>query len=461
MELLISVLSAVFWGALVLSLLVVVHEGAHFVAARFFDMRVTEFFLGLPCRFKFSWKSKRFGTEFGVTPFLLGGYNRICGMEAESDELVAPALAIIQREGRVSFDDLGKELGVDSDRTMGILVYLMDIGSIQPYYDPEKDEHPWQKQWPETFETLQRDGKLLTEYDSEHDFTVQPYTKAGEPRPIEDANAFLVQEESHTYEGKGPVARIITLAAGPLINIVLAFVLMVGALMSTEYVQYVNTNVLGGVYDDSLAAAAGLREGDEILQIGSYPVKDWDTLADAIDKCLEAGEDFRVAYLRNGETFETTVDLPENEEATLLGVSAPTEAYHYSFSEASHVALRYMGFVGRTVAKIVQPTHTMEVVGQSSSIVGISAMASEAAKSSVSDFVLFAAAISLSLGYMNLLPIPPLDGGKILIELVQVAIRRPLSTKAKNAISYVGLAFFLFIFIFALRNDIMRLMGLM
>ena len=64
----------------------------------------------------------------------------------------------------------------------------------------------------------------------------------------------------------------------------------------------------------------------------------------------------------------------------------------------------------------------------------------------------------MSLGFMNLLPIPPLDGGKILVELIQLALRRELSLRVQNAISYVGLAFFLFVFVFVLRNDILRLL---
>jgi regulator of sigma E protease len=76
------------------------------------------------------------------------------------------------------------------------------------------------------------------------------------------------------------------------------------------------------------------------------------------------------------------------------------------------------------------------------------------------DLILLAAAISMSLGFMNLLPVPPLDGGKILIELIQLVARRELSPKAQSAVSYLGLAFFLFIFCFALRNDIMMLLGL-
>lgn len=75
-------LTAIFWGVILLSSLVFVHEAGHYLAARAFGMRVTEFFLGMPCRWRISHKSADHGTEVGVTPVLLGGYNRICGMEA-------------------------------------------------------------------------------------------------------------------------------------------------------------------------------------------------------------------------------------------------------------------------------------------------------------------------------------------------------------------------------------------
>ena len=76
-----SIVSPVFWGLVVLSLLVFVHEAGHYLAARAFGVRVTEFFLGMPFRYKLSYKSASHGTEIGVTPLLLGGYTRICGME--------------------------------------------------------------------------------------------------------------------------------------------------------------------------------------------------------------------------------------------------------------------------------------------------------------------------------------------------------------------------------------------
>ena len=460
MTVLTSVLSAVFWGVLVLSVLVFVHEGGHFLMARAFGMRVTEFFLGLPCRYHLSFKSKRSGTEFGITPFLLGGYNRICGMEGEQDELLAQALAIVQESGRISAVDLASRLSIDMDRAYGLLSSLVDMASIRPYYDETLGEHPWQAEWPHAFETLQRDAALLTEYDAEHDFATAGTTPAGSPRPVRDADAFLEMESSLTYRGKGFVPRVLTLLAGPAVNIICAFVLLVGSLMITGVEVNANSNVLGGVSEGSLAQAAGLREGDQILRLGGEDVTSWTSLCDAIDHALGDGGDIPVAYMRDGETFETTIVIPEGERPQVIGVNALLETYHPSLGEASSIALSYVKLVGSTVARIIMPQHTMEVVSQSSSIVGISAMASEAAASGIADLVLLAAAISMSLGFMNLLPVPPLDGGKILIELVQLVARKPLSARAQNAVSYLGLAFFLFIFCFAIRNDIVMLLGL-
>lgn len=455
-----SFLSAVFWGLLVLSLLVAAHEGGHFLAARVFGMRVTEFFLGLPFRYHLSVKSPRYGTEFGITPILLGGYNRICGMEGNPDDLLAPALAIVQREGRVLASDLARELEIGEERAYDILAVLADMGSIKPYFDPERGEHPWQSDYPAAFETLRRDANMLTEYDKGHDFAGAGTTDAGAPRPVADAAAFLADETTHTYRGKGFFARLVTLAAGPVVNIALAFVLVVGSLMTAGVEVNANSNVLGDVQDDSYAQAAGLRAGDRILQVGNHTVTSWVTLADAIDRCLEAGGDIRIAYERDSATYETTIVIPEGQKVDAIGVVALLETYHPSFPEATSVAVSYVALVARTVARIIMPQHTMEIVSQSSSIVGISAMASEAASSGIADLVMLAAAVSLSLGFMNLLPIPPLDGGKILLEVIQLVTRKPISARTENAVSYLGLAFFLFIFCFAVRNDIVRLLGL-
>lgn len=371
-----SVISSAFWGIVVLSLLVFIHEAGHFLAARAFGMRVTEFFLGLPSRWRLSRASRRYGTEVGVTPFLLGGYTRICGMEGEADELLAAALACVQRHGRVLVSDLAAEVGCEEDRALELMSTLVDWASVEPHYDESRGERADQSTWPAAFQTVARDDCMLTAYDREHDFSRAGSTRSGEPRPLDGPpSAFLEAERRRTYAGKGFVARVAVLIAGPLVNVAFAFVLVSATL-----------------------AAFGM----EVIVDGQARIWRPDALT----------------------------------------------AIRFTWD--------YMVTVADFALHLVMPQHTMEVLGQSSSVIGISVMASQAAAASPVDLALLAASVSMSLGFMNLLPIPPLDGGKIVVEAIQLALRRPLSQRAKSVVSYVGLAFFIFIFIFALRNDIIN-----
>lgn len=377
MSMLLGGLSALFWGLIVLSVLVFLHEGGHYLAARACSMRVTEFFLGMPSRIKLSHKSKNYGTEVGVTPILLGGYTRICGMEGNPDERLAAALSCVQSHGRVAVADLAAELGCNEDDAYGLMATLTDWGAIRPYYDPALGEKEGQRDWPAAFQTIPRDHQWLTEYDRGHDFADGATNEEGGARPLGpglDQDAFLEGERQKTYLGKGFFQRVATLLAGPLVNIILSF-LIVSLTLSIFGMDY--------------ATDEGIKH------------------------------------------------------------------YQPDFLSALSFTFEYAATVARRISELLMPQHTMEVLKESSSVVGISVMASEAASAGPVDLALLVAAISMSLGFMNLLPIPPLDGGKILIEIIQVVIRKPLSVKVQNYMSYAGLAFFLFIFVFALRNDIL------
>ena len=453
----VGVLSAVFWGALVLSLLVFLHEGGHYLAARAFGVRVTEFFLGMPCPLKLSRKSARHGTEVGVTPILLGGYTRICGMEADEDELAPRILGIVQREGRVRAADVAAEVGCDEDRAYGVLAMLSDWASIRPFYDPELGEKPSQSTYPEAFETLARDPDMLTEYDRGHDFTRPGSTKAGEPHVSELSDEELYQlDRKRTYKGVGFGPRVCMLLAGPLVNLVLAFLIVTISIMVMGVTVVSDSPTLAAVSEDGYAAAAGISGGDTIVAIDGAEVASWTEICDALDPLLASGTDFEVTFVHDGQTTTSLVDLPDGEEVALFGITAMVETYHPGLFEAASYALGYARQVGSFALKLITPSETIGVLEQSTSVVGISVMASEAAASGPIDLALFVGAISMSLGFMNLLPIPPLDGGKILIELIQLIVRRPLSTRAQNIVSYVGLAFFLFVFVFVLRNDFIR-----
>lgn len=451
-----NVIWVVFWGLLVLSALVFVHEGGHYLAARAFHVRASEFFLGLPSRFKLSRKSKTVGTEFGVTPLLLGGYTRICGMENTDDELLGPALALVMERGRVKAAEVESALGVDEERAYVLLGTLADWGSIRPYFDPELGERPGQSEWPAAFETLARDANLLTEYDRGHDFSLPGSTEAGAPHPTTlSADELIARERTHVYQGASFLKRVVMLAAGPLVNIVLAFLIVTFALTLRGVDYSVNENVIGSVDAGSIAEAAGIEPGDEVIAVDGVEVTTWDELLDAMATPLAAGDDLDLTCVRDGQRLAITVEL-DGQPTELVGIEAPVATYHPSLLQSAQVTVSYVGIVAEQIGRLLQPQHTMEVLGESSSVVGISVIASEAAASGAYELAVVVAAISLSLGFMNLLPIPPFDGGKILIEVVQLVIRRPLSARVQNALSYVGLALMLFVFVIVLKNDIFR-----
>ncbi len=457
MSAILSVLSAVFWGLIVLSVLVFIHEAGHYAAARALGVRVTEFMLGLPCRFRLSHKSRKVGTEIGVTPILLGGYNRICGMEPYEEKNLARVLECVQKHGRVEVKAVAEELKISEDDALSSLATLSDWASVRPYYDAEKGEKPQQKTWPAAFETVARDSAGLTEYDRGHDFSREGATKSGAPREMGcDAKEFLDRERSHTYLGMGFFKRLAMLIAGPLVNLVFAFAIVAGAFMVSGIRVASTEPVIGAVTEGSYAASAGIASGDRVEKVGETEVDSWASLVAAMQPYLSGGVDFSMLVERDSAEVEVNVDLPDGEACDKLGISSQVKVYRPNFAEACGLAAGYGQSVASYVVKLIIPQETMEVLSQSTSIVGISAMASQAAQIGFSSLILLAASISMSLGFMNLLPIPPLDGGKILIEVIQLVLRRQLSLKVQNIISYIGLAFFLFVFVVVLRNDIIR-----
>lgn len=457
MSVLLSVASAVFWGAIVLSVLVFIHEAGHYLAARACGVRVTEFMLGLPCRHRLSFKSKKVGTEIGVTPLLLGGYNRICGMEPVESSKLAEVLACVQANGRVEVGKVAAETGIGEDEALSALVCLSDWASVRPYYNPKLCEKSSQKNYPAAFETMARDAALLTEYDRGHDFSKAGATKAGAPRVPEcGAEKFLEAERSHTYLGMGFLKRLAILFAGPLVNVLFAFVVVSSYFMASGIPAASTEPVIGQVSEGSYAESSGVEVGDRVLKVGEAEVSDWSSLTAALGPYLSSGTDFTLMVERGEGQVELTVDLEDGQAADMLGIGSEVIVYHPGPIESAGLALSYGKMVAEYVVKLIVPQTTMEVLDQSSSVVGVSVMASKAASSGLLDLLILAASVSMSLGFMNLLPIPPLDGGKILIEVIQLLVRRQLSAKAQGYISYIGLAFFVFVFVVVLKNDIVR-----
>lgn len=116
----------------------------------------------------------------------------------------------------------------------------------------------------------------------------------------------------------------------------------------------------------------------------------------------------------------------------------------------------YIGAVFIAILGLFNPQTAAETVSNSTSIVGIAVMSKSAFDAGLANFLSFSAMISVSLGLMNMLPIPPLDGGRFVIEIYQLIVRRNITTRALNALSLAGMALFIGFFILMVNQDIQR-----
>ncbi len=328
-----NVILMILYCTIVLGILVVIHEGGHYLASRAFGVRVTEFMLGMPGP---NIGFKKWGTKFGVTPILLGGYARVCGMEpGEMSPHLEPVLAALYRRGTANMEDIARDCGISDEDALKALDELVDWGSCTG--PTKKDEYntyraaeviPSKKQICAALEA----GKPAPERYAE-----------GQARPVEDAHALF--------------ERISTAIPQPAILEALGY-------------------LAGGHRGQPAVRHAGVRGAVQRHRL----------------RCADA--------IGRGDAHD----------------GGPGRAIVAGFT--------YICMVVQAVAGLFNPATAAQTVSDSSSVVGIAVMSKQFADAGLVPFMQFMAMISVSLGIMNLLPIPPLDGGRFVIEVFQKAVEQ-------------------------------------
>ena len=343
----------VFWMVvfcvIILSVLVFVHEGGHYLVARALGVRVTEFMLGFPGpNIGFTWH----GTKFGVTAVPLGGYARVCGMEPGEESPHLPGLMrVVYQHGTIDLEDAAAELGIPVDDAFAGLEELVEWGTI---IMPRKTDDY------NTYRAPERDG-----------------FREGEAREVPDERALYESERRQQYRSLGFFKRCAILLAGPAMNLLFAMVVFV-----------LIYSVIG----------------------------------------------FDVVDQATGATTHMTVD--------------PLRAITAGFN--------YIGAVFVAILGLFNPQTVADTMSNSTSIMGIAVMSKSAFDAGMVSFLSFTAMISVSLGLMNMLPIPPLDGGRFVVEIYQLIRRKNITMRALNALSAAGMALFIGFFLVMLNQDIQR-----
>lgn len=350
----------IIYATIVLGFLVFIHEGGHYLAARAFGVRVTEFMLGLPGP---SVGITRWGTRFGVTAVPLGGYAKVCGMEpGEMSPHLEGALAALYRRGTANMEDIAADCGITDDEAYEALDELTEWGSIA---GPTKEDRHNTYRAP-----LVKPGKKALAAGA------QSY-ELGQARSVEDAHALFEREYRQQYRSLPFWKRSVILVAGVAMNLLFAMIMFV--------ILY---SVIG----------------------------------------------FDVQDTQTGDIRHMVV--------------GPLQAIQAGFS--------YIVMVLQAVIGLFNPATAAETVQNSTSIMGIAVMSKTAAEQGLVSFLTFTAMISVSLGIMNLLPIPPLDGGRFVVEVFQKISRRAVSAKTLGYLSVAGMVLFLGFFLVMVNQDIQR-----
>ena len=378
-----------------LAVLILVHEAGHFFVARAVGMTPRKFYLGFGPPLV---KRVRGGVEYGIAALPLGGYVKIPGMHRPAPRDLRQTLPPAEQQA----------LAPDLDELDAAL---------------ERSDEPAARAAVARLEPQLPENRHLQELS----WSLAP-----------DA-----------YWRQRAWKKIAVIGAGPVTNLVLAFALFVGVYMVSS-VQASRT--VDSVLRGHPAAAAGLRAGDGVLVVDGHPVKPND-----IPKRINAthGRPFTIVVHRGGKRvvlgpLRAHLDRGAWRVGFVIkGVVGPGESLPDAAGSAARLTWLVTSQTVSSIAGLFYGSGTRDI----SSAVGIVRVTSQAARHSAQDYFWVLGLVSLSLALLNLLPVLPLDGGHILMSILERLRGRAFSQIAYMRYSAVGLTFFIFLLYLGLRND--------
>ena len=264
-------------------------------------------------------------------------------------------------------------------------------------------------------------------------------------------------------------SRISCVLAGPIFNFLLAFIvalIMVNMVIADEDTAFRDV-VITDVLEASPAEAAGLASGDRIISIDGEKTYLYE---DIYLFTLTADEDpVKVVYEREGEKYETTLAPSYDPESGryLMGVTfgEPAEitakdSVKYAFYEMRYSSRSVIKSLGMLVRGKVGREDVAGPVGIAAAVGETYESAKEYGWDTVIQQMLnFMLLLSVNLGILNLLPLPALDGGRLVFLLLEVIRGKPVPAEKEGVVHFIGLVFFMILMVFVLFNDIVNIFG--
>lgn len=268
-----------------------------------------------------------------------------------------------------------------------------------------------------------------------------------------------------SFTHKHVLKRILIVAAGPVFNLLLAVLIFYGIFQISGTI--ILKPIIGDVQDGTPAQAAGLKKGDDIVDINGRQVETWDQMAGIIAD--SKGSELVVTVRREGTSpvirvtpqLKTTKNIfGEDIPRYVIGITAAGETYTQKlnpFGALTESLIQTYNIVELTVvsvAKIIQGTVSTKTIGGP---IMIAELAGQQAKLGATNLLFFIALISVNLAILNILPIPVLDGGHLLFFTIELIIGRPVSIRIREVSQQAGMFVLILLMIFVFYNDITRI----
>lgn len=397
----------------VFGVLVFVHEFGHFVMAKRAGVLVREFSIGMG--------PKLLQTRHGETTYTLrwlplGGYVRLAGSDDSAQ--IDPGTNVV-----LALDENGMVKRIDASESdlpiEGIPVQVEKADLVDNLTISGRENGLEEK-------TYEVDPKA-TLIDKDHD-------------------ELIIAPRSRQFEQATTWQKLGTNVAGPFMNILLGFVVF---MIWTFLAAGPGTTTIGQVQSGMPAAQAGLKAGDRVVAFNKKKI----TAFDQIRQELSTGKKAKVTIKRKGSYRTVSLKPKRVRQGYQIGIMAkPDNSAGAKAKRGWQTSLQTTGMIFRAVGDLFTNFSLNKLSGP----VGIYSATARVSRYGLEAVLAFTAMISINLGIVNLIPIPGLDGGKLLLNIIELFRGKPIKPEHETIIDLIGVAFLLLLIIAVTGNDIYR-----
>lgn len=402
----------------VFGLLVFVHEFGHFVVAKKSGILVREFSIGMGPKL---FQVRRSTTTYTIRWLPLGGYVRLAGSddEAKLDPGMTAVLAFNDNDRVVRIDASESDLPIEGVPVQVTKADLVDELTITGYENGDESV--------------------------EKTYQVEPTATIIEKNKTE----LVIAPRDKQFQEAKVWQKLAVNFAGPFMNIVLGFVVfLIWSITSpgpaTTTVARTSTN--------SPARQAQIIKGDKILAINGKKMSTFTDVSIAIDE--SKGKQLDITLENNGKKRQVQLTPKKTADKSYqIGILAATnESFGVKLQRGWTTAVGTTGLIFNAVGNLFRHFSLNKLSGP----VGIYSQTAQVSKMGLTYLLAFLAMISINLGIVNLIPIPGLDGGKLLLNLIELVRGKPISEEHEAIVELIGFALLLILIIAVTGNDIYR-----